>query len=783
MDLASISARLPDATERIDNLERDSRRRMQTPGPSFALDQTLHAWQRTADLLRSWLQQLSSVGSSVSTSLDQVDLARQQWEMTRDSTRAEDVPAEVSREIRRTLAAVDSVNSSVVAARDTVLKLQAAVGLQVSRAEQNIADERQEMERRRGALLSIDSWPLWKVADQASDQPGLSSWASTTWQLNYPSLRWYLETQRAAPMWGLTLLLVLIATLAGLRSVTIPQLEQDDPLTAKVKLFDRPVAASVLVLGLLVYLSQPSAPRSWKAILAVSVVVAALWLLPRVLKGTYRRFGYAAVLLLLLQQVVNLSEFGVTESRFALLLLSVVGVVASLQFGRSDALEQEASSDRKSRPLVLGASLAAIAFAISGVANIAGAAGFATVLATGTLILGFSALTVWLGASVLLAAAYVLTFTSRAQRLGIAPATPGTVPRRAYRFIVTLAWIGFVVLGLTGFRALDPVVAGLADLWAAGVSVGGFSLTVGDVVTFVFIVWLSVKLSQLISAILGKDILPRMDLGHGVPTMITQFTRYAVILIGILVAFSATGVDVDRLTILMGALGVGVGFGLQNVVNNLASGLVVLFGRSVNYGDEVQIEDFEGVVREIGLLQSKVRTYHGADVLVPNSTLVSSTLVNWTREGTDQRRVDIPVGVEYGTDPKTVVDVLEGVAAKQPLVARKPAPKVIFLGFGENALNFQLNVWFPEARWYGAASDLRLAASDALVAAGIGLAYPQRDLHLRTIAPGVSLEIKPVEDGSAEVGAPATGRPEQETERDESHESHRAGTHGVSDVP
>jgi potassium efflux system protein len=139
--------------------------------------------------------------------------------------------------------------------------------------------------------------------------------------------------------------------------------------------------------------------------------------------------------------------------------------------------------------------------------------------------------------------------------------------------------------------------------------------------------------------------------------------------------------------------------------------------------------------------------------------------------------------VEYGTDPKTVVDVLEGVAAKQPLVARKPAPKVIFLGFGENALNFQLNVWFPEARWYGAASDLRLAASDALVAAGIGLAYPQRDLHLRTIAPGVSLEIKPVEDGSAEVGAPATGRPEQETERDESHESHRAGTHGVSDVP
>jgi small-conductance mechanosensitive channel len=245
----------------------------------------------------------------------------------------------------------------------------------------------------------------------------------------------------------------------------------------------------------------------------------------------------------------------------------------------------------------------------------------------------------------------------------------------------------------------------------------------------------------LICFVLGTDLLPLMNLSRGLPAAIVQLTRYVVVVVGILVAFSAAGVDVDRLTVLFGALGVGVGFGLQNVVGNFASGLVVLFGQGINYGDEVQLEEHAGVVRDIGLLQSTVRTYHGADVLVPNATLISSTVVNWTREDASQRRVDIPVGVSYGTDSKTVIELLEGVANKHPLVARNPAPKALFLGFGESSMNFQLNVWFAEDTWYGAASDVRVEANDALNGAGIEVAFPQRDLHLRSIGKGVSIEV------------------------------------------
>jgi small-conductance mechanosensitive channel len=290
----------------------------------------------------------------------------------------------------------------------------------------------------------------------------------------------------------------------------------------------------------------------------------------------------------------------------------------------------------------------------------------------------------------------------------------------------------------------------IGNVLGAGLSVGNFSLSLGDVLVFFLIVWLSVKLSQLLGFLLGTDVLPLMHLPRGAPATIIQLTRYSVILIGVLVAFSAAGVDVDRLTVLFGAIGVGVGFGLQNVVNNFASGLVALFGRAINIGDDVDFDEFSGKVREIGLLQSTVRTYTGANVLVPNSTLVSSTVVNWTHEGADRRRVDIPVGVSHGTDPETVIELLEGVATKHPQVAKIPAPKALFMEFAESSLDFQLNAWFSEDAWYNGSSDLRVQVNDALVAAGIEVAFPQRDLHLRSIPEGVS--IAPDEESPAGAG-------------------------------
>jgi small-conductance mechanosensitive channel len=741
-DLAEIANAFSGQTGHIDILEQETRRQMQMDGPGFALDQTEHAWQRVDERLAGWLRTLSSNATAVSSALDQIDAEQRLWEMTRDSTRADDVPAEVTREIRQTLAAIDSVQGVVRVARDTVLKLQAAVGEQKSRADQYLADERQEIGRRRGSLVSIDSPPVWKMFEQPDDQRSLSERAEATWQLNYQTLRWYVEQQESRLLWSLVLLLALIAALFSLRGAAGTQLQSDDSPRVAAGFLDRPVAAGFLIAALVGYMIQPNAPRAWNAVIGLVFLVAAVRLIPRILAELARSWGYVAAILFILQQAVKLATFGTPESRVILLLLSLTGLGATLWLAKSRALAESTISNRWHRAIGFGVRLSSIAFAVGVIANIVGGVGFAAVVTTGTVHLIFAAVGFWLAAAAVLGFVSLATSTERASRLGITPAIAETIDRVARRVVGVLAVVGWAGTALAGFGLLDPVTSALKDLLDAGISVGNFSLTVGDVLIFSFIVWLALKLSQLISFVLGTDILPHVDLPRGVPAVITKLIQYAVILVGILVAFSAVGFDVDRITILFGALGVGVGFGLQGVVNNFASGLVVLFGRAINFGDAVQFDDFEGVVEDIGLLQSTVRTYHGADVLVPNSTLISSTVVNWTRDDNDIRRIDVPVGVVYGTDPNSVIEVLEGAATKHPLVVQNPAPKALFLGFGDNSLKFQLNVWFTVDKWYNASSDLRIGVSDALNAAGIEIARPQRDLHLRSIDEGVSFDMK-----------------------------------------
>jgi small-conductance mechanosensitive channel len=722
-DLADIASAFAEQSLHIDDLERETRRQMRISGPGFALNQTEHAWQRAAERLGGWLRTLSSNADAVSSTLDQIDAEKRRWEMTRDSTRAEDVPAEVTREVRQILAAIDSVQGEVRVARDTVLKLQTAIGEQKSHADQNLADERQEFDRRRGNLVSIDSPPVWRVLDQLDDQGSLSERAGATWRLNTRTVRWYVEQEENQILWSLALLLVLIATLFSLRGVAGDQLQSDDSARVATAFLDRPAAAGILIAVLVGYMLHPNAPRAWKAVLGLVLVVAALRLIPRILPEATRWWGYVAAILFVLQQAVFLAPFGTPEGRVVLLLLSLTGLGATLWLAKSPVLAKSTVSVRWPRAIGLGVRFSSIAFAAGMIANIVGSSGFAAVATTGTVHLIFAAIGIWLAAAAVLGFVSVATSTEPASRLGITPAIAETIQSTARRLVSVVAVVGWAGTALAGFGLLDPVTAALRDFFDAGISV-----------------------SHLISFVLETDILPHVDLPRGVPGVITKLIQYAVILVGVLVAFSAVGVDVDRLTILFGALGVGVGFGLQGVVNNFASGLIVLFGRAINFGDAVQFNDFEGVVSDIGLMQSTVRTYHGADVLVPNSTLISSTVVNWTRDRNDVRRIDVPVGVTYGTDPNTVIAVLEGAATNHPLVAKNPAPKALFLGFGDNSLNFQLNVWFDVDKWYNASSDLRISVSDALSAAGIKIARPQRDLHLRSIDEGVSIDVSSQEE-------------------------------------
>jgi small-conductance mechanosensitive channel len=203
-----------------------------------------------------------------------------------------------------------------------------------------------------------------------------------------------------------------------------------------------------------------------------------------------------------------------------------------------------------------------------------------------------------------------------------------------------------------------------------------------------------------------------MPLPRGVPSAISAAANYAILFVGVLLAMSAAGVSLERVTLLAGAIGVGVGFGLQNVVNNFVSGLILLVERPMRIGDVVEIGTTVGTVRRIGIRSSTLRTFEGAEVIVPNGSLIAERVTNWTFSDY-ARRIEVRVAVADGADPETVCTLLEQAARREDVLPH-PAPSAILVAVGEGKLTFVLRAWSPT---YEQAPEVQSRLTAAVVAA------------------------------------------------------------------
>jgi potassium efflux system protein len=392
------------------------------------------------------------------------------------------------------------------------------------------------------------------------------------------------------------------------------------------------------------------------------------------------------------------------------------------------------------RATLLGSRLALVLFATAAVADIVGAVGLATLLVTEALVGVFAALLLWFAAVLLRAVVRVLLLTGTARRWGVVRLHAEEVRRLLFWLVDIAAVICWAAVMLREIKALAPVMAALKRALGARLPLGEITIVPGDILLFAVVVWVSFKLSQLLRISFETDVYPRMDLPRGVPGAINRLTHYTVMVVGVMFAATAAGVDFTRLTFVIGALGVGIGFGLQNVVNNFVSGLILLFERPIRIGDKVEFGELSGTVEHIGIRASVVRTWQGAEVIVPNANLISTEVINWTLSD-DRRRMDIPVGVAYGTDPEVVIELLLDGARNHPEVLGDPEPAAFFMGFGESSLDFQLRAW-TTGDIVRIPSELRVAVTRALTDAGIEIPFPQRDLHLRSVDDEVSGKLR-----------------------------------------
>ncbi len=314
------------------------------------------------------------------------------------------------------------------------------------------------------------------------------------------------------------------------------------------------------------------------------------------------------------------------------------------------------------------------------------------------------------------------------------------IKRRIALFIILFASLFWLDSVLQILKVRDPFLHFVMALFTTEVSLGVIKFRMGSVLLFFSIIYISILVSGMIRSILEDDVLNNVSLRKGVPRMISVVIRFSLISVGVILAVSAVGMPLSQLTILFSAFSVGIGFGLQNIVNNFVSGVILLFERPIQIGDAVEIGNLVGTIKSMGIRSSKVRTYDGAEVIVPNANLISNELINWTLSD-KRRRIEIISGVAYGSDVYQTQKILLEILQSHPDILKNPQPMVLFNNLGESSLDFRLLFWTDDFdNWVVIKSEITFKIYDALTAAGIEIPFPQRDLHIRTM-PGNQLSV------------------------------------------
>ena len=268
---------------------------------------------------------------------------------------------------------------------------------------------------------------------------------------------------------------------------------------------------------------------------------------------------------------------------------------------------------------------------------------------------------------------------------------------------------------------------------------GPDTVTIGGILLLVFLFASVIIVERILQRLLIRRFLSKTRLQPSLQYGLSRIFGYTLIAIGFYVAFQAVGFDLSSLAIVAASVGVGVGFGLQNIINNFVSGIIILAERPISIGDRIEVAGVAGRVTKIQLRSTTVVTNDNITMIVPNADFISNTVTNWSH-GDPKVRIRVPVGVAYGSDLKLLQQLLLEAAGEHPKALRDPSPVVLFNEFGDSSLNFELGVWTQEmtAAPIHFTSEMNFIIEQKLRENDIEIPFPQRDLHVRSGLPAAA---------------------------------------------
>ncbi len=630
-----------------------------------------------------------------------------------------------------------SVRDITTAQKEIEDSLRVLVNLQVRAADQDqlALDAVQRLARARaqlnGRLLERDSLPLWQVI--ARRQAGeAATYGHSPRMIGVRSF--FDENRYLTPILLVLWLLSEIAAYRLFRDSRRWQAGNEEELQV-VRIGRFWYAVGLLPPLLFGYLLAPVAPLTVIGAFILASFIPILLLLPPLVQPGSRKLLYCAVALYAFNVLVQLTIVEPSKKRELVFLSMLAGVII---FATLIWRSRKTPAGKISALLSLGVQLSIVVMAGALAANLAGYVKLAQFLGYLCVYSTLIAVAVITGLRVFTLLLQVGLGRPGAEQIAAVRLHRAAIVRwvpRVMTWAGLLLWMG-ATLELLGIRgAVNNIIESVFEFPIAG---SASKITLGSVLGFFVILLVGYAVSSSIRFLLREELLKRMHLSRGLPELIASTIHYLLLLLVFFFAVNLGNVELNKFTLLTGALGVGVGFGLQNIVNNFISGLILQFERPIHIGDVLDIDGSTGTVTRIGIRSSTILTFQGAEVIIPNGTFISGKVVNWTLTE-PKRRVELPVGVAYGSNVKQVRELLAQAAVSHESVLTEPAPIAYFKGFGDSSLDFELQFWvMQESNVTRVKSEVALTAMQSFDDANIEIPFPQRDLRLRSVDPAAA---------------------------------------------
>ncbi len=697
-------------------------------------------WEEYLVQLTGWETEITNYVERNLRLLEVFQSESQVWNLTYDQAVANEVPAELLTNVR---GATENLNAIVKQTKDYnygYLRLQT----RINRLRQTVVEIVEALYDKRGSetydLFYHRHPPLWQLdldSGSAGQETavGQESIADTGMRMG-ELFRTHREKLYFLLVLGLALSFFILYLKRRLVN-TIGQEAASSPTAESYLLFRSPVLVAAFILIFTGMVQLVGGARLLEDVLILTLLILSILLINYQIPGRFRGLIYSSILFFALDSVKTYIWFESLDYRLYMLMEALLMAGVVFYFTRPYLKTRQLLLTPIGKFMIRLVPLAYFLCAVSIVSNILGYTNLSDLaLKVGTKS-GISAIIAY--AIFLVFQTVIVSWLEQRMRNSANP----DLNQLAFLKNRTLQFLRYGVLFffLLGFLNVIDELRNVLDFLSSVMNepyvVGNLTFTLGSIFMFLLILVLSYVISRLLSFLISEQygLMYYFKFPKGIPAAISLVLRYSVLVFGVILALSYLNVDLSEFNLMAGALGLGIGFGLQTVIANFVSGLILIFERPILPGDTIEVNNLLGRVSKIGVRASSISTYDGAEVVVPNMNLISNDLINWTLSDSI-KRVEVLVGATYEADPNQVLAILRECVEEFDYIIKEREPMALFTGFGDSSLDFRLLFWVPYEIGLKAKSDVSIAVYNKFKEAGIEIPYPQRDVHIKTLPPG-----------------------------------------------